>query len=992
MTVLSAEVDYEDLLEEENDSEMELLDESDIDDNTFDISEASELEILNETKISKDTSLPRGWCLVNSNMVRSPSGQNFKSKRHALMDMINSGKCTVADINMMRSSMKEEGWQESDKIPRGWMMKNGRKNHGPQLLGVGGELFLSTKKAAEFVEKFKQYFYPEDLEKMRKMCPITPTSTNSPPPGPPSQRSSNKGKDSSTSHKASPPSRPSPDSDDSWLVDGKLYPQGWKYKEYNAGNSICHKLLSPDGVKIKNRRLSLKYMIDNNYPKNEVEIMRKGLKHDGWITDPLLPHGWHFKMSRKNKGRYEYCTDDGTVFYGKEKALALLKFKSRSVNEIKNFKNFSPNGEALLEDESWMKNQPSVPSGWKIKRNRGNFGKNQPQIRLLSPDGKIFQSRRAALMFLIEEKYPDSKIEAMRKCLKYDGWLQDKELPLNWFYKSKGEHMCFINPLGHYVKTKDAALKYLDGKKELQQMKQFCKNLKAIKDKCKELDDSWIQNHPSVPSGWFAKESQNGSQKVYRILSPEKTYFATHRLAYKHMIDKRFPEDEIEEMRTCLQHDGWNCSPMLPTNWLYKPERDYSMKFIDEHGNLLRNKETAMKTLKQNGDLEHMASIANLSEELKSNRIVTPKIDDTWLSDQESVPAGWLLKTHTFGKNIATKLLSPEGKIFQGRRAALKFMIDKKFPKEQISDMRNCLIHDGWSSHEDLPHNWFYKTNGDLSFIDPSANLTSRVEALRLLKLNGNSEDLEVITAFCKSHSSSKTISVDDLDDSWQQIPSLPSGWMIQEVKFGNNNIYKLLSPEGKLCQGKRRAYKYMVDSKYPEEQIKQMRQILKEDGWKANELLPDSWLHKEQKPHGMLYLSSTGEIFKTKEAAVKYLKTNNFEDIHIENMNKLSSCARSNKSPPGPSIADNKTPPGPKSDKSDKKKDSSSKKLPQGNSTDGWVDFDGDELSGWKYKPGQQKYLSPSGDYLNGRGHLLKFMINNNFTKEQILAVKKFY
>ena len=86
--------------------------------------------------------------------------------------------------------------------------------------------------------------------------------------------------------------------------------------------------------------------------------------------------------------------------------------------------------------------------------------------------------------------------------------------------------------------------------------------------------------------------------------------------------------------------------------------------------------------------------------------------------------------------------------------------------------------------------------------------------------------------------------------------------------------------------------------------------------------------------------------------------------------------------------MSDNKTPPGPQTHKSDKKKDSSSKILLQ----DGWVDFDGDELSGWKYKPGQQKYLSPSGDYLNGRGHLLKFMINNNFTKEQILAVKKFY
>ena len=52
------------------------------------------------------------------------------------------------------------------------------------------------------------------------------------------------------------------------------------------------------------------------------------------------------------------------------------------------------------------------------------------------------------------------------------------------------------------------------------------------------------------------------------------------------------------------------------------------------------------------------------------------------------------------------------------------------------------------------------------------------------------------------------------------------------------------------------------------------------------------------------------------------------------------------------------------------------------------WVGLDIEELSGWKYKPGQQKYLSPSGDYLNGRLHVLKFMMNSGCSKKQMSAM----
>ena len=55
----------------------------------------------------------------------------------------------------------------------------------------------------------------------------------------------------------------------------------------------------------------------------------------------------------------------------------------------------------------------------------------------MSPDGKLFMNRRAAVKFLIENKHPQELIEAMLECLvTNEGWKEDKDLPLRWYYKT----------------------------------------------------------------------------------------------------------------------------------------------------------------------------------------------------------------------------------------------------------------------------------------------------------------------------------------------------------------------------------------------------------------------------------------------------------------------------------------------------------------------------------------------------------------------------
>ena len=98
----------------------------------------------------------------------------------------------------------------------------------------------------------------------------------------------------------------------------------------------------------------------------------------------------------------------------------------------------------------------------------------------------------------------------------------------------------------------------------------------------------------------------------------------------------------------------------------------------------------------------------------------------------------------------------------------------------------------------------------------------------------------------------------------------------------------------------------------------------------------------------------------------MNFMKCNNFEDIHIRNIKEFEICSKRSNT-----------------------KSTLSKSAYIRTKDDRWVAFDGEELSGWRHKPGQQKYLSPAGVYLNGRVELLKFMVNNNFNKEQVVAMK---
>ena len=152
----------------ENDDDILLLDEFDNDDiEDVSTSETIDVKIKVEPTENKKTFrryYPKGWSYKKRPMkLTSPSGEVFSSRRAAFKAMVNSKVYSMGEIEEMRSYLRFEGWRENEDLPRCWMIKDGSDE--PQLLGAGGEFFENLTEAAEFIRKYEEYFYQEDLRK-----------------------------------------------------------------------------------------------------------------------------------------------------------------------------------------------------------------------------------------------------------------------------------------------------------------------------------------------------------------------------------------------------------------------------------------------------------------------------------------------------------------------------------------------------------------------------------------------------------------------------------------------------------------------------------------------------------------------------------------------------------------------------------------------------------------------------------------------------------
>merc|ERR1719369_2770702 len=334
-----------------------------------------------------------------------------------------------------------------------------------------------------------------------------------------------------------------------------------------------------------------------------------------------------------------------------------------------------------------------------------------------------------------EDIFLKADIDAMKLGLLSEGWEVDPLLPEDWFVKPdkhKEEEATFnyLAPDFTFLRSTRAAQTYL--KNNGQYTQEDVDRLNALVDvgrKRIRLEKyGYNKTDSTVPQGWKLKLSQcsAGVQQKVQILAPDGSSFLCRRSALQHMVREGFSDEEIEEMRNCLKHEGWEEDNLLPRGWRVRKSENTSNGVLDVDYTCMSRDGEVFNSLK--GAIEFMENsrASNIKIENGVAHDNTPYTDDDirkirtlydneskqnrqqkydWAENDPTVPPGW--KTRTVeGKMKKKFFLAPDGSSFSCRRSGLQHMIKETFNQKDIDDMRNMLIHEGWESDDFLPNSW----------------------------------------------------------------------------------------------------------------------------------------------------------------------------------------------------------------------------------------------------------------------------------------------
>ena len=124
-----------------------------------------------------DHTVPSGWRYKGTLASRKrftlqcPGGNQYRSRSDAFEKMIISGRYSDHDILAMQSSLKYEGWEDTEALPEGWKIKRRFESKSSILvMEQGGRKFNSAMKALEFVQTYSKYYTQDLIHKLQNLA------------------------------------------------------------------------------------------------------------------------------------------------------------------------------------------------------------------------------------------------------------------------------------------------------------------------------------------------------------------------------------------------------------------------------------------------------------------------------------------------------------------------------------------------------------------------------------------------------------------------------------------------------------------------------------------------------------------------------------------------------------------------------------------------------------------------------------------------------
>ena len=277
------------------------------------------------------------------------------------------------------------------------------------------------------------------------------------------------------------------------------------------------------------------------------------------------------------------------------------------------------------------------------------------QSTSISERGKIKMSI-AASPNLDQAANLDRVVDKMVRRLRVDGWQGDENLPRGWRFKWNPEsnQTNFLTEELVRLKSKEAARKHIEINLTPADVNRFSSFFPPLED-----------DH-TLPIGWKMKRGDSG--KII-FVSPGGRWYKNRRLALKSMVEEEpLVKGRLIEMRATLAEEGWREDQRLPIDWRVKTYKK-SILFLTETADVL-NTAMALEMITREGckgqDFELFMEVVDFR--------------DWTIEEDNSLPKGWTTK-RGLGRPL---IVAPTDEHFSGKVPALKFMIERGFPYDEV--------------------------------------------------------------------------------------------------------------------------------------------------------------------------------------------------------------------------------------------------------------------------------------------------------------------
>ena len=829
----------------------------------------------------QDPSVAEGWkttmITVNSfgkqvlsKRFLSPDGRFCSSRIDALKYMQKEGIFLKKDIERMKLGLLGEDWEIDQLLPPGWYVRPDKHKEEEatfNYLTPDYTFLRSTRASINFMtNKAELMGYTKvDIDKLNEFVQLARKKIRMDKYG----GGGAKAKQDST------------------------VPEGWKCKASACAPGAPQKvqIIAPDGNSFQCRRSALQHMVKEGYSDEEKEEMRSCLKHEGWEEDALLPQGWRMRKAENTTNGmldvdYTVMSREGEVFNSLKTAIEFMEDDASACTEEDVIKI-----RTLYDNESKQNRQqkydwdsdPTVPANWKTRVVDGKMKKKF----FLAPDGSSFSCRRSGLQHMIKESFPPEEVAEMREKLQFEGWESNPALPQHWkIRKSEGTtngiydvDYWFLSVEGLLFRSTKAVCDFMkeSGSYTDEDVGKISKELESERTKIRQQKYDWMEGNPTVPAGWKVRIVEGKTTKTF-FLSEDGNQFACRRSALQHMIKEEAPSEQVELMRVCLIHEGWDDDKHLPVGWKVRKSEgstngqfDVNYYYLSSDGTMFHSTRAVINYMKKRPEEYSEADIQQIKTRLQNETRKNRPQKYDWI-EEENLPTGWKYRTIIKGGIRTDFILTAEGGQHQSRRAAIENMIKENFDPHAIFKMWSTLDVEGWVTDDDrLPKGWRIrskdrlKDNWQFYFLSPQMEIfksnKSVLDYITAQSETYSSEDYEKVKIWIEEEQRERRGN----NYTWDEDASLPQNWKMRTVVTNSNNIREFfLHPNGDHISGRKKAIEIMRDEggyekKEYDKMIRKMKQVsdrnqnkpsqhqTEDGGWgpggaAAREDTPDTW------------------------------------------------------------------------------------------------------------------------------------------------------